>query len=221
MDEKSLAIEEAGTHSATLPLPASDTVQVGATKEDGADEINQIPKRSIAHLEEAGEDLKTPQVQFTQEEANRVYRKLDWNLMPLIFVLYSLSVLDRSNLGNARIAGMANDIDLSGNRYSWLATVFYIACKYAGFQAPFGQQMNKRLISGFYRYSLPMDTAWMESFQTARLGIKHRLPMGIHLHHTSCLYIVGWRHGLSSRPGNCGGHVRSWSPSVSVIFLSS
>ncbi|OJZ88876.1 hypothetical protein ASPFODRAFT_127854 [Aspergillus luchuensis CBS 106.47] len=64
---------------------------------------------------------------FSIEDENRVYRKLDWNLMPLVFVLYSLSVLDRSNLGNAKIAGMEDDIDLSGRRYDWLATAFYIA----------------------------------------------------------------------------------------------
>ncbi|PYI01063.1 MFS general substrate transporter [Aspergillus sclerotiicarbonarius CBS 121057] len=64
---------------------------------------------------------------FTTEDENHVYRKLDWNLMPLVFVLYSLSVLDRSNLGNAKIAGMEDDIDLSGRRYDWLATAFYIA----------------------------------------------------------------------------------------------
>lgn len=68
-------------------------------------------------------------IEFTAEEEHRVYRKLDWNLMPLIFVLYSLSSLDRSNLGNAKIAGMQDDIDLGGNRYGWLATIFYIACK--------------------------------------------------------------------------------------------
>lgn len=67
--------------------------------------------------------------QYTQAEENAVIRKLDLNLLPMVFVLYSLSVLDRSNLGNARIAGMQTDINLSGNRYDWLGTVFYIACK--------------------------------------------------------------------------------------------
>lgn len=93
------------------------------------DDIQQIPADSA--LSSHVEDVKTPRPSFTEEEANRVYRKLDWNLMPLIFVLYSLSVLDRSNLGNARIAGMQRDIDLSGRRYDWLATVFYIACELA------------------------------------------------------------------------------------------
>jgi sugar phosphate permease len=61
-----------------------------------------------------------------QEEA-AVIRKLDWRLLPIVFLLYSLAVLDRSNLGNARLAGMEDDIDLSGDRYNLLGTVFYIA----------------------------------------------------------------------------------------------
>lgn len=65
--------------------------------------------------------------QPSAEEEAAVIRKLDWHLLPLVFVLYSLAVLDRSNLGNARIAGMEEDIDLSGNRYNWLGTIFYIA----------------------------------------------------------------------------------------------
>src|SRR5271154_1645941 len=58
----------------------------------------------------------------------KVRRKLDWNIVPLVTVLYMLSVLDRSNVGNARIAGMATDLNLYGNRYNWLLTIFYIPC---------------------------------------------------------------------------------------------
>ena len=81
------------------------------------------------HLE-GGARILAPKTTITPEEEKRVIRSLDWHIMPVIFLLYSLSVLDRSNLGNARIAGMEKDINLTGNRYSWLATVFYIACKY-------------------------------------------------------------------------------------------
>ncbi|KAF2094743.1 retrograde regulation protein 2 [Rhizodiscina lignyota] len=64
--------------------------------------------------------------EYTAEEEAKVIRKLDWNMIPLLFTLYTLSVLDRTNLGNARIAGMEKDIDLNGNRYNWLGTMFYI-----------------------------------------------------------------------------------------------
>jgi hypothetical protein len=94
-------------------------------------------KPQMMNIEDA-EEATSPEVQhakvverlsrFTKEEEEAVFRKLDWHLMPLILVLYSISVLDRSNLGNAKIAGMSQDIDLSGNRYAWLGTIFYISC---------------------------------------------------------------------------------------------
>ena len=65
----------------------------------------------------------------SEEEERRVIRKLDARLLPFVFVLYSLSVLDRSNLGNAKLAGMSKDINLKGNHYNWLGTIFYIACQ--------------------------------------------------------------------------------------------
>ena len=37
-----------------------------------------------------------------------------------------LAFLDRSNIGNAEIAGMEKDLHLRGDQYDWLLTVFYI-----------------------------------------------------------------------------------------------
>ncbi|KAJ7460695.1 major facilitator superfamily domain-containing protein [Mycena latifolia] len=55
-----------------------------------------------------------------------VRRKIDLRLMPLVTVLYLCCFLDRSNLGNARIAGMAVDLELTGMRYQLAAAVFFI-----------------------------------------------------------------------------------------------
>ncbi|KAK6188001.1 NADH-dependent flavin oxidoreductase, partial [Pestalotiopsis sp. IQ-011] len=63
---------------------------------------------------------------LTPAQEAQVVRKLDWNLMPLLFVLYMLAFLDRGNIGNAKIAGMATDLDLTGNKYQWLINIFYI-----------------------------------------------------------------------------------------------
>ena len=56
----------------------------------------------------------------------RVVRKMDLNVVPLVTALYVLAFLDRSNIGNARIAGMTKDLHLVGNHYQWLLTIFYI-----------------------------------------------------------------------------------------------
>ncbi|KAK5117969.1 hypothetical protein LTR62_004013 [Meristemomyces frigidus] len=74
------------------------------------------PEKTVAQFEHA-----------TPEEEARVIRKLDRRLLPLVFVLYSLAVLDRSNLGNARLAGLQKDVDLKGGKYAWLGTIFYIS----------------------------------------------------------------------------------------------
>lgn len=81
------------------------------------------------HLE-GGPRITALATTFTLAEEKRVICSLDWHIMPLIFLLYSLSVLDHSNLGNARIAGLDKDLHLSSQQYNWLATVFYIAYGY-------------------------------------------------------------------------------------------
>jgi MFS family permease len=91
-----------------------------------ADASTKVQLQQASHIDSSVEQ-KAEHVGFTADEEARVIRKLDWHLMPLIFILYSLSVLDRSNLGNARIAGLAKDLELTGRRYDWLATAFYIS----------------------------------------------------------------------------------------------
>jgi hypothetical protein len=39
-------------------------------------------------------------------------RKLDYRLLPPLTLLYLLSFLDRSNVGNARLEGMTTDINM-------------------------------------------------------------------------------------------------------------
>ncbi|EXJ84550.1 hypothetical protein A1O3_05219 [Capronia epimyces CBS 606.96] len=62
----------------------------------------------------------------TQEEEDAVVRKLDRKLVLFLGFLYMLSFLDRSNIGNARIAGLDKDLSLSSSQYDWLLTAFYI-----------------------------------------------------------------------------------------------
>ncbi|KAJ3828843.1 major facilitator superfamily domain-containing protein [Lentinula raphanica] len=48
-------------------------------------------------------------------------------MLPLLGLLYSLALIDRTNLGVARIAGMGEDLELSvGTRYSLVSCVYFI-----------------------------------------------------------------------------------------------
>lgn len=113
--------------------PISEKVQQVSKPGESPSSLDD-EKTDHERIEDVAQDSNLPEEvqarlsRFTKGEEEAVIRKLDWHLMPLIFVLYSLSVLDRSNLGNAKVAGMQNDINIGGNRYSWLGTIFYISC---------------------------------------------------------------------------------------------
>ncbi|KAG6335259.1 hypothetical protein ID866_3834 [Astraeus odoratus] len=69
-------------------------------------------------------DLEATELNST--ERTRILRKLDVHLLPFVSLLYLLSFLDRSNVGNARVAGMSTDLNLVGYRYNIAAAVFFI-----------------------------------------------------------------------------------------------
>ncbi|KAK1829032.1 major facilitator superfamily domain-containing protein [Podospora conica] len=64
---------------------------------------------------------------YTPDEERAVVRKLDRRLVVFVAGLYMLSFLDRSNIGNARVAGMDEDLDGQPGSYEWALTAFYLA----------------------------------------------------------------------------------------------
>ncbi|KAE8417797.1 major facilitator superfamily domain-containing protein [Aspergillus pseudocaelatus] len=61
-------------------------------------------------------------------------RKLDMRLLPPLTILYLLSFLDRSNVGNARLEGLTTDINMTGNQYLTGLTLYFIG--YVLFEIP-------------------------------------------------------------------------------------
>ena len=81
---------------------------------------------------------------YTPDEEKAVIKKFDRRLVLFVALLYMLSFLDRSSMafsslkdnhlanlqldiGNARIAGMEEDLNLSSYQYEWLLRAFYIS----------------------------------------------------------------------------------------------
>ncbi|KAI1505386.1 major facilitator superfamily domain-containing protein [Biscogniauxia marginata] len=66
---------------------------------------------------------------YTPDEEHAVVRKFDRRLVVFLAVCYMMSFLDRSNIGNARIAGMEEDLQTRPPRedlYEWALTSFYV-----------------------------------------------------------------------------------------------
>ena len=53
-------------------------------------------------------------------------------LIPWLSLLYLLSFLDRTNIGNARVAHMEGDIGMTGRDYNDALTIFFVS--YAVFE---------------------------------------------------------------------------------------
>ncbi|KAL6922937.1 hypothetical protein FSST1_000211 [Fusarium sambucinum] len=63
---------------------------------------------------------------FTPEQRKTVIKKVDRRLVPMLAVLYLISHLDRANTGNAKIEGLATDLNLVGNQYNIVLSLFFI-----------------------------------------------------------------------------------------------
>ncbi len=85
----------------------------------------QSKSESLASFHENSTDLENENLarHFDDGETRKLLRKVDWRVLPLLSFLYLLAFLDRSNLGNARVAGLEDDLALVGNQYNLVATV--------------------------------------------------------------------------------------------------
>ncbi|GJN93535.1 hypothetical protein Rhopal_006592-T1 [Rhodotorula paludigena] len=70
----------------------------------------------------------------------KLRRKFDMRILPTIALIYLFCFIDRANIGNARLAGLEEDLNMSGLDYSTLLASFYAA--YTAFEFPL-QMVNK------------------------------------------------------------------------------
>lgn len=68
----------------------------------------------------------SPPSEADPSKLKALIRKLDLRLLPAVSVLYLLSFLDRSNVANARIEGLTDDLNMSGDQYLTGLTLFFI-----------------------------------------------------------------------------------------------
>ncbi|KAH9896304.1 major facilitator superfamily domain-containing protein [Xylariomycetidae sp. FL2044] len=79
-------------------------------------------------VEENERELRTAERQgFDTQATKALLRKIDWTLIPFLAFLYLLSFLDRSNVGNARLAGLEKTLGMDPNslQYNVALSVFF------------------------------------------------------------------------------------------------
>ncbi|KAI1257576.1 hypothetical protein MGN70_000619 [Eutypa lata] len=91
--------------------------------------VSQDKDLEPEHLEDSDDNFT-----WTPEEEKKLVRKIDLYLLPTIWIMYLLSYMDRTNVGNAKIAGMDHDLGLESAQYSVILVVFFVG--YVVFEPP-------------------------------------------------------------------------------------
>ncbi|KAI0544343.1 major facilitator superfamily domain-containing protein [Xylaria curta] len=83
----------------------------------GANQVEKIERAQLAIPDEEDE--------FTEREARKIVHKIDRRLLVTIGFMYCVSLIDRTNISAAAIAGLAKDLVLTGDRYSIVTLAFF------------------------------------------------------------------------------------------------
>lgn len=62
----------------------------------------------------------------TMKPSHATLEDLDTRILPILALLFLCSFLDRTNVGNAKILGLQNDLNITGHQYDIGLTVFYL-----------------------------------------------------------------------------------------------
>ncbi|KAK5195889.1 hypothetical protein LTR47_002824 [Exophiala xenobiotica] len=101
--------------------------------------VGAIDGGKIQHdgLQEVGSMI--PQLDPKKEKI--LLAKLDLFFTPVIMLVYLSCFLDRSNIGNVKVAGMPEDVGASAQQFSTAVSIFYAT--YVTFETPFAILLKK------------------------------------------------------------------------------
>ncbi|GAA5978939.1 hypothetical protein JCM10908_002743 [Rhodotorula pacifica] len=108
-DTSSLDYEKATTRHREF-APAEEAI-----KEEDEDNVGQA------------EYIKsTQQAEITPAENKAIVRRIDFCVLPLFLITQTLQYLDKTALNYAKVFGMDKAMKLTGNQFSWAASIFYV-----------------------------------------------------------------------------------------------
>ncbi|RHZ61801.1 putative MFS transporter [Aspergillus thermomutatus] len=88
-----------------------------------------LDKESAIHLEQLPATGLSPEdeaflADFPDEARRKVLRK--WRLIPMLVLLYLITYIDKTNIGNAKIEGLLPSLGMTGNQYNIALSVFFV-----------------------------------------------------------------------------------------------
>ncbi|THW02158.1 MFS general substrate transporter [Aureobasidium pullulans] len=126
----------------------ADAVSVTSIDKDveKVDQIEIYNRNKYARIGLTDEDADF-YTNYPEDARKKLFKKIDFRLVPVLAVLYLFAHIDRANIGNAKIAGMNEDLGLSSSQYSMALVVFFIS--YVFFEVPSNLILSKTKPSTF------------------------------------------------------------------------
>ena len=86
-------------------------------------------EKIFKHSHDADEAMKAFEsgeiIEIDEATNKRLLKIIDRNLIPLMCFVYGLNYLDKTTLSYASVMGIKKDINLVGDDYQWLGSMFY------------------------------------------------------------------------------------------------
>ncbi|KAF7365197.1 MFS general substrate transporter [Mycena venus] len=89
---------------------------------------------TTSHDEKLASESQEALDQFDSPEDKKLVRKIDFRLIPILTLLYLLSFLDRTNVGNAKLLGLTTDLHVAAPQYNTALALYFVA--YVLFEVP-------------------------------------------------------------------------------------
>ncbi|KAL2823023.1 major facilitator superfamily domain-containing protein [Aspergillus granulosus] len=117
-----------------------------ADKRNSISKVDEADAEKSTHIESPVTEIGTFRVvglsaedadfytNYPEEKRKKVFRKVDIRLVPMLALLYLCSHIDRANIGNAKVEGMVEDLNMTGVQYNTVLSIFFIP--YVLFEVP-------------------------------------------------------------------------------------
>ncbi|CAM1510638.1 Fc.00g009730.m01.CDS01 [Cosmosporella sp. VM-42] len=132
-----------------------NTMNIELDKKDSrADDVEaDLKVGTIADLDEAEIFLqehgiphsRLDELMADESALKKLRRKVDWSLMPLLCGTYLLQYVDKQALGYSAVFDLFTSTGMTGDQYSWMASIFYFAYLVAEWPASY---LAQRLPTG-------------------------------------------------------------------------
>ena len=117
--------------------------------------VNEQIMKHANDADEAMAAFENGEVIEIDEATNkRLLRTIDLHLIPLMCVIYGLNYLDKTTLSYASVMGIKKDLNLVGDDYQWLGSLFYFG--YLAWEWPTNRLLQRLPLAKYSAFCIIM-----------------------------------------------------------------